>query len=492
MTKPKPFNIPLSGKLEEALVRMLHALPQNWSMGEALLLLTTSNNTNQIQELKMKALVQEWQELLNAELPGWRSQIIQLRYQFVESIFQKYVTQISEKIKSYSTRLDQFFLHPIWGWATLFLIMGLLFFAIFTLSEYPMQAIELGFKKISLYLESLIPQGPLRGLVIDGALKGLGSIIVFLPQIFMLFFFIGILESTGYLPRAAFLLDRIMSKVGLPGKSFIPLLSSFACAIPGIMATRTLSSKQERFATIMIAPWMSCSARLPIYLMLIGILVPISAHSAWIKTSLLFGIYLLGILSAFILGWIFRKTLFKGKNSTTLMELPHFHFPSWKNILIEVFQRCLIFLTRAGKIILATSIIFWFLTAYPQTATLEAPPLNESYIGTIGKIIEPLIIPLGYDWKIGIGLLTSFAARELFISTITIVNKGSLILVTPLTCISLIVFFIYAMQCVSTLAIVKRETNSWKWPLFQFLFMTSFAYIAAFIIYQSGRLLGYN
>lgn len=486
------FNIDLPSKLKESLVRILHALPQNWSMGEALLLLSGTNSNTQIEELKMKALIDEWRTLLDQELPGWRSQIIQLRYHFVESIYKKYITQVSEKIKSHSARFDQIFLHPLWGWISLFLIMGGLFFSIFTLSEYPMHLIELGISKIAQYVEHLLPPGPIRGLIIDGAIKGVGSIIVFLPQIVMLFFFIGTLESTGYLSRAAFLLDRIMGKVGLPGKSFIPLLSSFACAIPGIMATRTLSSKQERFTTIMIAPWMSCSARLPIYLMMITILIPQSTYSAWIKTFFLLGIYLVGIISAFTLGWCFRKTLFKGKNSTTLMELPHYHLPAWKNILFEVFQRVMIFVKRAGKMILAFSILFWFLMNYPQTPNLETPLIQESYMGLFGKTIEPIIAPLGYDWKIGIGLLASFAARELFISTIAVVNNGSLILFTPLICLSLIVFFIFAMQCISTLAVVKRETNSWKWPLFQFLFMTTFAYLAAFIIYQTGTALGYN
>lgn len=490
--KVQAFNIDLPGKIKESLVRILHALPQNWTLGEALLLLTSTNNNKQIEALKAKALVSEWQTLLDQELPGWQSQIIQLRYQIVESLYKKYVTQISEKTKSYSARFDQIFLHPLWGWITLFLILGGLFFSIFTLSEYPMQLIESGFGKISNYFETLLPAGPIRGLIIDGAIKGVGSILIFLPQIVMLFFFIGILESTGYLSRAAFLLDRIMGKIGLPGKSFVPLLSSFACAIPGIMATRTISSKEERFTTIMIAPWMSCSARLPIYLMMISLLVPESGYSAWIKTSFLLGIYLLGILCALTLGWCFRKTIFKGKNSTSLMELPHYHPPAWKNIFVEVSQRAMIFIKRAGKMILAFSIIFWFLMNYPQTLSLESPSIEESYMGHIGKTIEPIISPLGYDWKIGIALLTSFAARELFISTIAIVNNGSAIQFTTLTCLSLIIFYIFAMQCISTLAVVKRETNSWKWPILQFVFMTAFAYLSSFIIYQIGLALGYN
>lgn len=491
LTPPKPLNIALPSKLKEALVRLLHALPQDWSIGEALLLLTGINKNNELEELKTKALVNEWQELLNSELPGWRSQIIQARYEFVESIYQKAVTKITEHPQSYSDRLDRIFLHPIYGWGILLFIMSALFWSIFTLSEYPMYAIELGINKTSQTFQNLLPIGPIRGLIIDGIIKGVGSVIIFLPQILILFFFIGILESTGYLTRAAFLFDRIMSKVGLPGKSFIPFLSSFACAIPGIMATRTLSSKQDRFATIMVAPWMSCSARLPVYLMMISILIP-NPQSTWTKAGLLLGIYLIGALSGLATAWCFRKTLLKGKKSTTPMELPSYRLPSWKNIFIEMLQRSLLFIKRAGKIILAFSIILWFLMAYPQNANFDLPQLQDSYMGIISKMIEPIITPLGYDWKIGIGLLASFAARELFVSTMTIINQGSPILFTPLICLSLITFFIFAMQCISTLAIVKRETNSWKWPLFQLIYMTTFAYFASFIIYQTGKLLGYT
>lgn len=491
LLQPKPLNIDLPSKLKEALVRILHALPHDWSIGEALLLLTGANNSRDIEELKTKALVNEWRELLDSELPGWRSQIIQARYELVESIYQKTVTKTPEQTQTYSDKLDRILLHPVYGWGILLFIMATLFWSIFTLSAYPMHAIELGINKLSQYLQIFLPAGPIRGLIIEGGIKGVGSVIIFLPQILMLFFFIGILESTGYLTRAAFLFDRIMSKVGLPGKSFIPFLSSFACAIPGIMATRTLSSQQDRFATIMVAPWMSCSARLPVYLMMISILIP-NTHSAWTKTSLLLGIYSIGAFSGLAAAWCFRKTLLKGKKSTTPMELPSYRLPCWKNIFIEMLQRGMLFVKRAGKIILAFSIILWFLMAYPQTVHFEAPQLQDSYMGTIGKLIEPIITPLGYDWKIGIGLLASFAARELFVSTMTLVNKGSLIVFTPLTCLSLITFFIFAMQCISTLAVVKRETNSWKWPLFQLLYMTAFAYLASFILYQTGKLLGYT
>ncbi len=493
LPRPRPLNLDIPEKLKEAVVRIQHALPVNWSFGEAFLLLAGTNRHKETSLLETKTLVNEWRDLLDTELPQWRSKIIQARYSLVESIYKQAVLQKSEHKKSTSERLDNILLHPIWGWATLLLVLGFLFWTIFSLSEYPTNWISSGIEAFSNYTTSLLPPGPLRGLIIDGAIKGVGSVLVFLPQIMMLFFFIGILESTGYLPRAAFLLDRIMGKVGLPGKAFVPLLSSYACAIPGIMSTRTLPSRQDRLATIMIAPWMSCSARLPVYLMMISILIPRSEYSSYLKTAILLGIYALGTFSALAVAWCFRKTLLKGKGSFAVMELPSYRLPCWKNITTEMIQRAMLFVKRAGKIILAFSIILWFLMAYPQTKTFEPIQLEDSYMGQVGKIIEPIITPLGYDWKIGIGLIASFAARELFVSTMSIVNHDNAhILFTPLTCLSLIVFFIFAMQCMSTLAVVQRETNSWRWPIFQLLYMTGFAYLAALIVYQTGIFLGYH
>lgn len=493
LPRPKPLDLDIPGKLKEAAIRIQHSLPTNWSFGEAFLLLTGTNKHKETSLVETKTLVNEWRELLNAELPQWRSKIIQARYTLVESIYKQAVVQKGEQKKTISERLDNVLLHPIWGWTTLLLVLGFLFWSIFSLSEYPMGWISTGIEILSDWTENALPPGPLKGLIIDGAIKGVGSVLVFLPQIMMLFFFIGILESTGYLPRAAFLLDRIMGKVGLPGKAFVPLLSSFACAIPGIMSTRTLPSRQDRLATIMIAPWMSCSARLPVYLMMISILIPNSEYSSYLKTAILLGIYALGTLSALAIAWVFRKTLLKGKGSFAVMELPSYRLPSWKNITTEMVQRAMLFIKRAGKIILAFSIILWFLMAYPQSETFEPIQLEDSYMGQVGKIIEPVIAPLGYDWKIGIGLVASFAARELFVSTMTIVNsENANIFFTPLTCLSLIIFFIFAMQCMSTLAVVQRETNSWRWPAFQLFYMTSFAYLAALIVYQTGIFLGYH
>lgn len=490
---PKPLNLLLPGKLKEAVIRIRHALPSNWSFGETLLLLVGTNKNKEFHLLETKTLINEWRTLLDTELPQWRSKIIRARYALVESIYKNSVVQKNLQRKTTSERLDNILLHPIWGWTTLLLVLGFLFWTIFSLSEYPMGWIATGIEHLTTYSESLLPPGPLKGLIIDGAIKGVGSVLVFLPQIMMLFFFIGILESTGYLPRAAFLLDRIMGKVGLPGKAFVPLLSSYACAIPGIMATRTLPSRQDRFATIMIAPWMSCSARLPVYLLMIGVLIPNSQYSSWLKTAILLGIYAIGTFCALAVAWVFRKTLLKGKGSFAAMELPSYRLPCWKNITTEMLQRAMLFVKRAGKIILAFSIILWFLMAYPQTETLEPIQLENSYMGQVGKAIEPIIKPLGYDWKIGIGLMASFAARELFVSTMTIVNgENANMGFSPLTCVSLIVFFIFAMQCMSTLAVVQRETNSWRWPAFQLVYMTSFAYLAAFIVFQMGKYLGYS
>lgn len=485
LPEPRGITLNLAGKLKEAVVRIQSGLAEGSSFGEALLLLAGHGEA----EEESKAMLEEWRELLDTEEPQWRSEIIEARYQVVEALHKEVVHEKTERKLSNSEKIDKVILHKVWGWGVLALVMGSLFWGLFSVSEYPMEWIANGVDVLKGFVGGVLPEGPLRGLVVDGVITGVGSVLAFLPQIMMLFFFIGVLETTGYLPRAAFLLDKVMSKVGLHGKSFVPLLSSYACAIPGIMATRTLGSKQERLATIMIAPWMSCSARLPVYLMMIGILVP---NSAWMKTLVMMGIYLVGTLAALGTAWVFRKTLLKGRCSTSAMELPHYRVPCLRNIVTEMVQRTMMFVRRAGKIILAFSVIIWFMMAYPQAGLDESLQLEESYMGTVGKVIEPLIAPLGYDWKVGVGLLGSFAARELFVSTMAIINKGAEVMYSPLTCVSLIVFFIFAMQCMSTLAVVKKETNSWKWPLFQLVYMTGFAYMAALVVYQGGRLLGFN
>jgi ferrous iron transport protein B len=314
--------------------------------------------------------------------------------------------------------------------------------------------------------------------------------------------------------RAAFIMDRLMSRVGLHGKSFIPLLSSFACAIPGIMATRTIEHRKDRLVTILVAPLMSCSARLPVYGLMIAVLLP--AAGAWKKAGLMLIMYLIGITAAFGMAWVFKKTLLRSETPMLLLEMPPYRLPSWKGVALRMWERAGLFLRRAGTVILALSVLLWALLSFPKPANPDAGPaeaIAHSLGGRMGHVIEPLIRPLGYDWKIGIGLIGSFAAREVFVGTMGIVynlehaeenteplqetlraerHPDGRPVYTPLVCLGLMVFYVLAMQCLSTVAIVRRETNSWSWPIFQIAYMTVLAWIGAFLVYQGGRLFGFQ
>jgi ferrous iron transport protein B len=414
-----------------------------------------------------------------------------------------------------SDRLDGVLTHRIWGWAAFLAMMTVMFFCIFTVAAYPMDWIEGGLSAFGGWVGSLLPESDLRSLLTDGVIAGVSGVLVFLPQILVLYFFLGILEDTGYMARAAFIMDRLMSKVGLHGKSFIPMLSSFACAIPGVMATRTIENRKDRLVTILVAPLMSCSARLPVYAIMIAVFLPVA--SAWQKSGIMLSMYMLGLVVAFAMAWLFKKTLLRGETPMLLLEMPPYRIPSWRTILIRMWERGGLFVRRAGTVILALSVLLWALSTYPKPSDPDATPaeaIAHSTAGRIGHAIEPLIAPLGYDWKIGIGLIGSFAAREVFVSTMSIVynvqagddedtaplretmraerhNDGRPVF-TPLVCIGLMVFYVLAMQCVSTVAIVRRETNSWRWPLFQVAYMTGLAWIGAFIVFQGGRLLGFQ
>jgi ferrous iron transport protein B len=333
-----------------------------------------------------------------------------------------------------------------------------------------------------------------------------------------LFFFIGLLEDTGYMARAAFIMDRMMSRVGLNGKSFIPLLSSYACAIPGIMATRTIEQPKDRLVTILVAPLMSCSARLPVYLLMIAALMPNDHVSIGAKVGLMLGMYALGTVGAFAFAWLFKRTLLKGEPPVMIMELPPYRLPRVKDVALQMTERAWIFVRRAGTVILGISVVLWFLAAYPKApeGATPAQQLAHSFAGRAGHALEPIIKPLGFDWRIGIGLISSFAAREVFVSSTAVVfnvenfsgGKSADVtplrdvlraaqwpdgraLFTPLVCLSLMVFYVFAMQCASTLAVVRRETGGWKWPAFQTLYMTGTAWLLCFILYQTGRALGY-
>jgi len=384
-------------------------------------------------------------------------------------------------------------------------------------------------------LRSRMAEGILADLLVDGVVAGVGGVLIFLPQILLLFLFISILEDSGYMARAAFLLDRLMSRVGLHGKAFLPLMSSFACAIPGIMATRTIENSRDRFATILIAPLMSCSARLPVYTLMIGAFFSGQMIFGFLSVSavLMLAMYVLGIVAAVTVAFVLKRTVLKSDPAPFIMELPPYRLPNVRTIFQNMYQRAWMFLKRAGTVILAISVILWGLMYFPRNAettspgsesasvtanaegpTPEAVQLQNSYAGKLGHAIEPVIRPLGYDWKIGVALIASFAAREVLVSTLSIIynvgkdeNEESESLIgavrnakradgtlvwTPLTALSLMVFFVLAMQCMSTLAIVRRETNSWRWPMFMLGYMTVLAYFGALITYQGGRLLGFQ
>jgi ferrous iron transport protein B len=367
------------------------------------------------------------------------------------------------------------------------------------------------------WVKGAMADGDLRDLLTDGIIGGVGGIVIFLPQILILFFFVGLLESTGYMARAAFLMDRPMSLVGLHGKSFIPLLGSYACAIPGIMATRTIEDAKDRLVTILVAPLMSCSARLPVYLLMIATLLPDDTVSAASKVGIMLIMYALGTLGAFGFAWLFKRTLLKTAPPLMILELPPYQPPRLKDILRQMIERGWLFLKNAGTIILGISIVLWFFSTYPKhpdpAATSDAR-IAHSFAGQAGQLIEPAIKPLGFDWRIGVGLITSFAAREVFVSSMGVIFgvqadgqaedttpirdalraatwPDGRTLFTPLVCLVLMIYYVFAMQCMSTVAIVKRETNSWRWPLFQIAYLTGTAWIVCLIVYQGGRALGF-
>jgi ferrous iron transport protein B len=413
-----------------------------------------------------------------------------------------------------SDRIDAIVTHPVWGWAVLAAVMTLLFVSIFEFAQVPMDWISNGNAALANWVKHLMPAGDLRGLLTDGVIGGVGTIVSFLPQILILFFFIGLLENTGYMARAAFIMDRLMSRVGLNGKSFIPLLSSYACAIPGIMATRTIEDPKDRLVTILVAPLMSCSARLPVYLLMIAALLPGSRVPIASKVAIMTFMYALGTFGAFGFAWLFKRTLLRGKPPLMIMELPPYRLPRLRDVCLQMAERAGLFLKRAGTVILAISVILWALAAYPKapqgaTATQQ---LAQSFAGRAGHAIEPLIKPIGFDWQIGIGLISSFAAREVFVSTMGVVFNAESegddttplrhalndarwpdgrVLFTPLVCFTLMIFYVFAMQCMSTIAVVRRETNSWRWPIFQTAYMTGAAWFISFVVYQSGTAMGF-
>ncbi|MDP3980216.1 MAG: ferrous iron transport protein B [Chlamydiota bacterium] len=521
--------------------------------GEALRLLSDTRNKGPLFKKEalrapLQAMLQ--QARLNFEEKGidWRALEADQRYKAIENVLRDVCLYQERQKASFSERLDRLMTHRIWGLVIFFCVMGIIFQSIFSWAQLPMDLLTTSVDWFGKVIASILPDGQLESLIVDGVLAGVGNVLIFLPQIFLLFFFIAFFEDFGYMARAAFVLDRIMKKVGLNGKAFLPLLSSFACAIPGIMATRTIPERNDRMATILVAPLMSCSARLPVYTLMIAAFIPSRKIAGLfdLKGLTLLSMYILSVLMGLGMATLFRRTLFRGDSTPFVFELPPYRIPNMKTVFMAMWERGKEFLYRAGSIIFCISIVLWFLVSYPRheqtlmqyeqarqsvqeqlegsalemkLASLDQNQagdlLRYSYAGKLGAFIEPVIRPLGFDWKIGVGLVASFAAREVLVSTLAIVynvgkeaDETSVDLVqalreerdpetglpqyTPLVAVSLMVFFVLACQCMSTVAIVKRETNGWRWPIFMIAYMSVLAWMGSFLVYQGGKLLGYS
>ncbi|HZX79228.1 ferrous iron transport protein B [Lysobacter sp.] len=405
--------------------------------------------------------------------------------------------------------LDRWLLHPVLGLVSLAVVMFLIFQAVYAWATPLMDLIEAGTGALGDLAGGLLPDGPLRSLLVDGIIAGLGSVVVFLPQILILFAFILALEESGYLPRAAFLLDRLMSKAGLSGRSFIPLLSSFACAVPGIMATRSIQDPRDRLATILVAPLMTCSARLPVYALLIGAFIPqrqVAGGLLNLQGLVLFALYVAGILSALAVAWVMKKWRRDKSEHALLLELPSYRVPHPRDLLIGLWERAWIFLRRVGGIILALTILLWFLLSFPAApAGATGPAIDYSFAGRIGHAMTAIFAPIGFNWQICIALIPGMAAREVAVSSLATVyalsaadDEAAAQALAPIitdtwslaTALALLVWFIYAPQCISTLATIKRETNSWKQVAISAGYLFALAYLAAFVTYHVAVALG--
>jgi len=458
---------------------------------------------------------------------------IQKRYQKIRVVMQRSVEEENiEKKKLFSERLDSFFLHHTWGYLIMGVVLFLLFQSVFWVAGYPMNTIEEGVGDLGGYLSGVLPSAWWSDLIINGVLAGLGGIVVFVPQIMILFGLITLLEDTGYMARISFLSDRIMRRVGLNGKSVMPMIGGFACAVPAIMSARNIENKKERLLTILVTPFMSCSARLPVFTILTSLVVPNDHYLGVLSLQglVLMGLYVLGVLVAICVAHVLQFFIQVKEKSFFILELPVYRQPRWNNILVTMFEKAKVFVFDAGKVIMVISLVLWVLSSYgpsdtrtkveeKYTVLIQQQPengveleqqknsdlLSASYAGIMGRVIEPVIQPLGYDWKIGIALITSFAAREVFVGTMATLysvgedadetsetlrekmraakrDDGSVVY-TKATGFSLLVFYLLAMQCMSTLSVVKRETGSWKWPVIQFLYMTGIAYLLSFITF---------
>lgn len=402
--------------------------------------------------------------------------------------------------------IDRYVLHPVWGLVILAATLFLMFQAVFSWATVPMELIKAAVEALGAFISAHLADGILRSLLVDGVVAGVGSVLVFLPQILILFLFIIALEDSGYLPRAAFLLDRIMGTVGLSGRSFIPLLSSFACAVPGIMATRTIANWRDRLATILIAPLMTCSARLPVYALIIGAFIPPTSVAGVFNLQglVLFVLYVAGVASAMLVAGVLKLTLGRGRQHPLMLELPSYRWPHGRNLLLGLLERAKIFITRVGNIILSLMVVLWFLSSFPAPPEgADGPAIQYSYAGMIGRALEVFFAPIGFNWQISIALVPGMAAREVAVGALGAVYALSatgedvaaqlapmLAAGWPLpTAFALLAWYVFSPQCLSTVSVVRRETNSWRYPLLMVAYLFALAYAAAFVTYRVALIL---
>jgi ferrous iron transport protein B len=485
----------------------------------------------EVKEGTFKSFLPDFKLLEMKDLDG-QSCEAEKRFSLIQKLLNRALSSSSLSTDSKSNKLDRILVHPIFGYLIFTIILFFLFQFIYVFASYPMDWIDENFGALGNWFGNNLPEGLFSDLISQGIIPGIGGVLVFVPQIALLFFFISILEESGYLSRVVFIMDRLMRPLGLNGKSVVPLLSSVACAIPGVMAARTISNWKERLITILVAPLMSCSARIPVYTLLIALVIPSKTILGFINVQglVLFGLYFLGLISALVVAAVLHLLMKTKDASFLLLEMPSYKIPRLRNIGLNVLEKVKVFVLEAGKVIIAISILLWVLATFGPTGRMDgavqkleqqvsfqkmseeeqdqkvaSTKLGNSYIGILGKSIEPIIAPLGYDWKIGISLITSFAAREVFVGSlatiysvhddgeenVSLLNRmrnekksdGTLVY-TLGTGISLMVFYVYAMQCMATLAVVKRETKGWKWPLIQMGFMGVLAYAAALIAFN--------
>lgn len=481
---------------------------------------------------QLRKIVQKARKILDDSGKNYAAEEVLRRYDFIEKCTTDSVYKSQEEKATLSDKIDEYVTHKVFGPIIFVMVLLLMFQSIFSWAEPFMNLIDLLFIETGNWVASNLPGGILNDLLVEGVIAGLGGVVIFLPQIMFLFFFISVLEGTGYMARAAFVMDGFMTRIGLHGRSVVPLMSGFACAIPGIMATRTIENWRDRIITIMVLPFMACSARLPVYALMIAAFIPGTTYLGifTLQAITFFGLYIFGIVMAIFAAVVMKQFIKTDVPSPFIMELPSYKMPKWPGVFQNVFDRGKIFVTEAGKIILGISIVLWFLASFPKTELPESFTatnsvenvienaeqneqmaasyrLQQSYAGQFGQFIEPAIKPLGFDWKIGIGLITSFAAREIMVGTLNTIysvqDQGNAVslqkklqrdvdsetgepVYNVWTALSLMVFFALAMQCMSTIAIVRRETNSWKWPAVMFTYMTALAYICSFLVYQVG------